>query len=333
MREKSNSQETLKDIGEEEILNRLKKYMEKGQIDNDTALIKPPEKSLIINTDLLVEKVHFNSDYIEPEDIGWKAVTTNLSDLACSGVEDILGITIGLIIPPDTPWKWLDNVYLGINKALNNFGGKLLGGDISMGTEKVLSITAIGTQGPLSLHRSNALPGDYIVASGPHGLSRLGLAILLAEPVLRQTEINNELKLEAVKKHIRPIPPINALKQLINCKPKNLPWRAAGTDSSDGLLAAIQSICASSNCKAIINNENIPKHNQWPSGNLWEKWCLNGGEDYELIISLPPEWAKKFTRVMPSCSIIGKIEQGVPSIVWNNGKEINKKEHLEFKHF
>ena len=171
--------ETLENIGEKEILNRLKKYMDIGQIDDDVALIKSFKNNLIINTDVIVENVHFNQKTLSPHEVGWKSVVINLSDLACSGVEEIIGITVGLVAPSSTPWSWIENVYSGINSALGKFGGKILGGDCSNGKEKILSVTAIGTQGPLDLHRSNAMPGDYLVTSGSHGLSRLGLELLL----------------------------------------------------------------------------------------------------------------------------------------------------------
>ena len=146
--------EKLEDIGEKEILNRLKKYTDIGQIDDDTAVINSRSKNLIINTDVIVEGVHFSEKTLSPQETGWKAVAINLSDLASSGVEEIIGITVGLIAPPSTPWSWVEETYSGIDSALKRFGGKLLGGDCSRGIEKILSITAIGTQGPLNLHRS-----------------------------------------------------------------------------------------------------------------------------------------------------------------------------------
>ncbi|ABX07955.1 thiamine-phosphate kinase [Prochlorococcus marinus] len=333
MPESSGSSETLLEIGEREILNRLKKYMDDGQIDNDTALIKNCKKDLIINTDLMVEKVHFSSRTMTPEDIGWKAITSNFSDLASSGLDKVLSVTIGLIAPPSTSWSWVNRLYKGMTNALEVYGGKLIGGDISKGNEKVISITAIGSQGPLDLHRSHAIPGDCLVTSGPHGLSRLGLALLLEDKVLETKHVSDELKAIAIESHQHPSAPIKALKSLINCKPTKIPWRAAGTDSSDGLLEAIKSICISSNCKAIIRTNNLPTHKDWPKGNHWDKWCLNGGEDYELVISLPLEWANEWIKIMPLSKIIGDVKQGSPEILWENGKEIDSKNYLDFEHF
>ena len=172
--------------------------MEIGQIDDDTALIKNTSKDLIINTDLLVEDVHFTETTSNPRNIGWKAVAVNISDLAASGVEEIIGITVGLAVPPSTTWDWVDNIYEGINDALNEYGGKVLGGDCSSSKQKILSITAIGRKGKVNLHRSNARPGDVIVASDSHGLSRLGLCLLLSDPTIETANLSNSLKLKAI---------------------------------------------------------------------------------------------------------------------------------------
>ena len=71
---------TIKDLGEIELLNRLKKFMRSGQIDDDIAEINSINKSLLINTDLLVEKIHFSEKISNAKDIGWKCITTNISE-------------------------------------------------------------------------------------------------------------------------------------------------------------------------------------------------------------------------------------------------------------
>lgn len=329
----NNLSETLAQIGESEMLNRLKVFMEYGQIDDDTALLSTFNSNLLINTDVLVENVHFTEETNSSEDVGWKAITTNLSDLAASGSEDFLGFTVGLIAPPATQWKWVEGVYKGMQKAINQFGGKLIGGDCSKGKEKIVSITAIGKLGKLRLHRSHAIPGDYLVSSGPHGLSRLGLALLRQESLEELKIIPESLRLKAIKTHQRPYPQIEALKLLKKCKPSNLPWRAAGIDSSDGLLEAVNSLCKSSNCQAILDRSCLPIHNRWPKGTLWEEWCISGGEDYQLIISLPPRWAKEWVAIMPEAQVFGKITKGIPQITWADGSEILPNNFSSFIHF
>lgn len=325
--------ENLSQLGEREILKRLEKFMPKGQIEDDTAQINTFGEEILVNTDVLVEGIHFSEQTTSAKDVGWRAISANLSDLASSGVGKVLGVTVGLIAPPMTEWKWVEDVYAGISESLGKFGGKLIGGDCSSGKEKVLAITAIGTVGKLRLHRSNAIKGDFLVASGPHGLSRLGLALLLQERKIKKYKISESLKHLAIKTHQRPIPPLKALRALEECKPKELPWRAAGTDSSDGLINAIQNICISSNCQALLNRKNLPKDSNWPIDSYWENWCLNGGEDFQLILSLPPCWAKEFIKSFPASQIIGVIKNGPPKLMWENGKEIDNLNCLEYKHF
>ena len=94
--------EILEDIGEKELINRLGKFMPKNQISDDCALIKTKNENLLVNTDSLVENVHFNEITICPQDLGWKAVACNISDLLSSGSKKTIGITINLILPTKT---------------------------------------------------------------------------------------------------------------------------------------------------------------------------------------------------------------------------------------
>ena len=141
--------ELLKDIGEKELIKRIAEFMPENQVSDDCAFIKTKNNNLLINTDSLVENVHFSDDTISAVDIGWKAVASNVSDLISSGCNKIIGVTIGLVVPPRTDWIWIKELYTGINQALEHFGGLILGGDCSMGKEKVISMTVIGKQGDI----------------------------------------------------------------------------------------------------------------------------------------------------------------------------------------
>ncbi len=325
--------ETLAQLGEREILNRLKPFVAVGQIDDDTAQINPLGRELLINTDVLVEGIHFSTKTTSASDVGWRAISTNLSDLAASGVDQVLCITVGLVAPSNTPWQWVENAYQGMKEALELFGGELVGGDCSRGQQKLLAITAIGTLGPLRLHRSKAQPGDWLVTSGPHGLSRLGLALLSSDPKVTNKQLPLKLKTKAIKCHQRPQPPLQALKTLQKCKPRGMQWRVGGTDSSDGLLAAIENLCLCSGCQAVLYPSELPRAEQWPLGTHWDNWCMNGGEDFELVLSMPKEWANAFLKTFPSSRAIGTMKAGPPEITWNSGKRIEISKTEEFKHF
>ena len=323
----------IKDLGEKELLNRLKKFMRSGQIDDDIAEIKPINKSLLINTDLLVDEIHFSEKISNAKDIGWKCITTNISDLVCSGSEKIISFSVGLVLPPNTHWEWVENLYEGMWEAMQEFGGEIIGGDCSGGETKMISITAIGEMNPPRIHRGNALPGDYIVSTGFHGLSRLGLALLTSEKLPSDVQISSQLTKRAIKAHKRPYPAVKALEALIQCKPDSTSWRAAGTDSSDGLIESIRGICQSSNCQAILSKTSILKDPDWPEDAIWDEWILNGGEDYELILALPKEWAKALSKELRSAHIIGFIKEGEPNISWDNLEPINIDQSSSFKHF
>ena len=169
--------ELLENIGEKELINRLGKFMPKNQASDDCALIKIKNENLLINNESLVENVHFNDTTISPKDLGWKSVVSNISDLLSSGSKKTIGITISLILPAKTEWVWVEELYKGINKALKKYGGIILGGDCSTGNQKTISITALGIQGEFKLRRNACKPGDIILTTGIHGLSKLGFMI------------------------------------------------------------------------------------------------------------------------------------------------------------
>ena len=309
--------ETLADLGEAELLLRLAGFAPVGQLDDDTACLKTDPRPLLVNTDVFVDGIHFSDSSTSSIDVGWRAVAANLSDLAASGADHVDGITVALVAPGTTPWSWVNGLYEGIAAALEQHGGVLLGGDCSTGSQRLISITALGRLGPLRLHRNAARPGDVLVTSGPHGLSRLGLALLQNDRHLPDGDLPETLKAAAVAQHRRPIPRFDALKALVNCKPAQLPWRAGGTDSSDGLLAAVRGLCSSSGCGAELDHPRLPRPWQWPQGEHWDRWCLTGGEDFELVLSLPEDWAEAWLNAVPGSQRFGRITATPDSLIWS----------------
>ena len=323
---------TLAELGEAELLRRLACFAPPGQLADDTSTLTPDPRQLLVNTDVLVDNIHFSDLTTSPTDVGWRAVATNLSDLAASGAVAVDGITVALVAPGSTPWNWVEGLYSGISEALNCYGGILLGGDCSSGRQRLISVTALGRLGPLRLHRGDAFPGDWLVTSGAHGLSRLGLALLQGDPILDgNSALTDALEHQAISQHRRPRPRLDALTTLLENKPEHLPWRAAGTDSSDGLLAAVQALCNSSECGAQLSRDWLPRAESWPSGDLWDQWCLNGGEDFELVLSLPASWAQRWLEHQPASRRIGCITAESNQIVWSETKR--PVTAAEFDHF
>ncbi len=325
--------ELLEDLGEKELINRLGKFMPKNQASDDCALIKTKNENLLINNDSLVENVHFNDITINPQDLGWKAVVSNISDLLSSGSKKTIGITISLILPAKTEWVWVEELYKGINKALNKYGGIILGGDCSHGNQKTISITALGIQGELKLRRNACCPGEIILTTGIHGLSKLCFMIQNNNNFDNDISLNKKLIKKSIEHFYRPQVYPHFLKTLLKTRSNEKITKIGCTDSSDGLFQAVQDLAIASNCKAIINYAKIPKHKNWPKGDKWDEYYFFGGEDYELVFSLPKKWARKLLKLDKNITEIGFFIKGEPSIEFLDNKKNKLLNKTPFKHF
>ena len=324
----------LRDLGEWELLRRLAAYAPAGQFNDDAALLEErSDRQLVVNTDVLVEGVHFSDATIEPRDLGWRAAAANLSDLAAMGCTEVTGITVALVAPGDTAWTWVEGVYAGLRDALEPHGAVILGGDCSSGAERLLSITALGrvTHGT-TIRRGDGRPGDWLVSSGPHGLSRLGLALLLDE--LEAAQVSPALRERAIEAHRRPQPRLDVAKALHSCRPSGQAWRVGGTDSSDGLAAAVGAIATTSGCGALLERSQLPIDPELAQLDAGERWCLEGGEDFELVLALSPSWAEALLKALPGASCIGSLVEAEPGLVcWQeSGKPLAATES-GFTHF
>ena len=328
--------ETLADLGEWELIRRLGTFAPPGQFADDAALLPAGETAgLVVNTDVLVEGLHFSETTTDPADVGWRAAAANLSDLAAMGCTEVVGLTVGLVAPASTPWCWVDGVYGGLREALDTYGGVLLGGDCSGGAQRLLAITAIGRLGepPTApgqpgaiancgpIRRSDGLPGDWLLGTGPHGLSRLGLALLQGElPGESPAWLDPSLRQRAIAAHRRPRPRFDAVRALIACRPSAAPWRLGGCDSSDGLAAAAAAIAASSRCGARLDRASLPLDPAMAALPQAEAWCLGGGEDFELVLALEPAWAEALIAALPGTTRIGELVAGeAGSLGWSDG--------------
>ena len=325
--------EILEEIGEKELINRLEKFMPKNQTSDDCALIKTKNYNLLVNNDSLVEDVHFNDVIICPQDLGWKAVVSNISDLLSSGSKKTIGITVSLILPSTTEWVWIEELYKGINKALKAYGGIILGGDCSKGNQKTISITAFGVQGELELKRNACKAGEILLTTGIHGLSKLGFLIQNKINFDNEFSLNERLIIKSIEHFCRPRVYPNFLNNLLKTRSNKNITRIGCTDSSDGLFQALQDLAIASNCKAIINYEKIPKDKDWPKGDKWDEYYFFGGEDYELVFSLPKKWAENLSKLDKNINEIGFFTDGEPSIEFKDNKKNKLFNNTPFKHF
>jgi thiamine-monophosphate kinase len=297
----------VKDLGEHGLLERLQRFCPADVVGDDGAVLAiAPHKSVVVTTDVLVDQVHFSDRTTSPFDVGWRAVAANLSDLAAMGAKP-LGITVGLSLPGTKSVSWVESVYQGMSACLQAYETPLVGGDICRSTVVSLAITALGEVLPQrAICRHQARPGDVILVTGLHGLSRGGLELLLNPD--RANSLTAAEKERLIEAHQRPRPRLDVLPYLREI-PESI--AIAGMDSSDGLADAIKQICQRSGVGAIIERSSIQVFSGLTklAGNqtAWS-WVLNGGEDFELVLCLPQSYALKLVQMLDNnAAIIGTI--------------------------
>lgn len=318
--------ETLAGIGEWELIRRLSAFAPAGQFSDDAAVLRDGmgggDGALVLNTDVLVDGLHFSDATTRPADVGWRAAAANLSDLAAMGCTEVLGLTVGLVAPATTPWSWVEGVYQGLSEALTTHGGVLLGGDCSGGRQRLLAITALGRLDPEAgpIQRRDGRPGDLLVSTGTHGLSALGLALLQGDAHRGGLEsLEPALKHRAIAAHRRPKPRLDAVHALRSCRPAGRTWRVGGCDSSDGLAAAVTAIATASGCGAELDRERLPQDPGMAAVPQALTWCLGGGEDFELVLALEPRWAQALLAGLPGATVIGRLVAESPGVMrWSD---------------
>ncbi len=298
---------TVAEIGELGLLERLFKYCPRQVVGDDAAVLDlPPGQRLVVTTDVLVEGVHFSDRTTGPGDVGWRAVAANLSDLAAMGATP-LGITVGLSLPPTTPITWVEKLYGAMATCLEEWGGAVLGGDLCRSPVVSLAITALGTAPANEIfYRSSAQPGQVILATGYHGLSRAGLALLLdSHPGQGVAASDRQRWLQA---HQRPRPRLDVVAWI---RQIGYGGSIAAMDSSDGLANAILQICQASGVGACLDPDQLPLDPalvEWVGLDRALDWCLYGGEDFELILCLPRATAQALQAYLgPGSAMVGQI--------------------------
>lgn len=336
----------VKDIGEQGLLKILQQFCPSNIIGDDGAVIPTnPEQSLVVTTDVLVDNVHFSEITTTPEDVGWRAAAANLSDLAAMGASP-LGITVGLALPGDMEVNWVERLYQGMTECLQIHNTPVVGGDIVRSPITTLSITAFGQVYPHRVIRRNcAKVGDAIVITGVHGASRAGLELLLHPQLIQNLDENNKQTL--IRAHQRPKPRLDVLPLLweildssVFSFPSSTSFPISGMDSSDGLADAILQICRASDVGAILEWQNIPipkAFSNWLTPSQILEYTLYGGEDFELVLCLPSQFAEILVRKLgDNAAIIGKI---IPNtqVILHNKKNKNPDQVLTlsrgFQHF
>ncbi|MEM8831994.1 MAG: thiamine-phosphate kinase [Cyanobacteria bacterium P01_G01_bin.19] len=326
----------VKDLGERGLLKKLQRYCPPSVVGDDGAILAiSPQKSLVVTTDVLVDKVHFSDRTTSGYDVGWRATAANLSDLAAMGSTP-LGITIGLSLPGDLEVEWVEELYRGISECLNLYPTPLVGGDICRSQVATIAITAFGEVDPQrTILRSSARSGDAIVVTGLHGLSRAGLELLLDPQQANNLEAAEVQR--SITAHQRPLPRLDVLKYLNDiCSQVAI----AGMDSSDGLADAIRQICEMSNVGARVDRSLLKIDSSLIKLAGVEQaleWVLYGGEDFELVLCLPLDLASSLVKKLGGdAAIIGTITEAKEIILVDRdtGREdITLNINKGFQHF
>jgi thiamine-monophosphate kinase len=276
-------------------------------IGDDAAAWKADDTIQLATTDSLVQDTHFDLNIITWEELGWKAIAVNLSDIAAMGGVPKYAL-ISLALPGELDTGNITNLYLGMAQMASRFGVAIVGGNIASADKTIINVTILGSLESASvLTRSAAVPGDQIAITGYLGLSAAGLRMLKQH--LKFDAETTQLLREA---HVTPMPRIDEGQILRHRGVK------AAIDISDGLLADLTHICRASKVSARIKQNELPIHpalkKNFKSDYL--QLALSGGEDYELLFTTSNQIISRLKKTMPCpITVIGEITQGKPGQV------------------
>ncbi|MFN5607431.1 MAG: thiamine-phosphate kinase [Bacteroidota bacterium] len=320
----SNQRTEISSIGEFGLIDHLTKNIELQNassivgVGDDGAVIDHFGKQTVISTDLLVEGVHFDLIYTPLKHLGYKSVIANISDIyAMNATPTQLVISLGLSNRFSV--ESVDELYEGIYAACEKYGVDLVGGDTTSSQKGlIISITAIGEVTPDTfVKRSTAQKGDLICVSGDLGASYIGLLFLEREKkiYLESPGVQPDLEGEAyvVGRLLKP----EARKDIIEFLAAQKIQPTSMMDISDGLSSEILHICKQSELGCVLYEEKIPIAEATKQAafkfELDPTACaLSGGEDYELLFTIPQSEYDKLV-LNEQISVIGYMtdaEQG-----------------------
>lgn len=327
-----NNRTEIASLGEFGLIEHLTKNFEIQNastilsVGDDAAIIDHFGKQTVVTTDMLVEGIHFDLMYTPLKHLGYKSVIVNLSDVYAMNATPTQ-ITLNIAFSNRFSLEALDDFYEGVYAACEKYNVDLIGGDTSSSQKGfIISVTALGEITPEKVvKRNGAKKGDLICVSGDLGSAFLGLTLLEREKkiYLENPEIQPDLENEQyiVGRLLKP----EARKDIIDFFETSEIQPTSMMDVSDGLSSEILHICKQSNTGAILYEDKIPVNDQARQYayklELDPTACaLSGGEDYELIFTVPQADYEKLV-LNEQISVIGyitDIEEGV-NIVTKGG--------------
>ena len=298
-------------------------------VGDDAAIIDHFGKQTVVTTDLLVEGVHFDLMYTPLRHLGYKTVIVNLSDIyAMNAVPTQITLSIGF--SNRFSLEALDEFYEGVYAACNKYGVDLVGGDTTTSQKGfIISVTAIGEVIPGHfVKRSTAQKGDLLCVSGDLGAAYVGLLFLEREKKIFMESPGVQPDLEGESYVIGRMLKPEARKDIIEFFAKQEIVPTSMIDISDGLSSEILHICKQSNLGCVLYEEKIPIHEEMKKAaykfEIDPTACaLSGGEDYELLFTIPPSDYEKLL-LNEQISVVGYMaesEQGA-HIMTKGGSKI-----------
>lgn len=281
-------------------------------VGDDGAVVRYPDTDVLVSTDLLVEGVHFDLTYVPLKHLGYKAAVVNFSDIyAMNGTPR--QITVGLAISSRFTVEHIEQLYSGIRLACEIYGVDLVGGDTTASRSGLMiSVTCIG-DAPKDkvVYRSGTKDTDLICVSGDLGAAYMGLQLLEREKRVSNGDKDFIPKFEGkeylIERQLKPEARRDVIEELArrNIVPTSM------MDISDGLSSELMHICKASKCGCRVYEDRLPIDYQTAvmaeevNMNLVTA-AMNGGEDYELLFTVPLHYHEEMER-MPGVKVIGHI--------------------------
>lgn len=330
----SNERTEISSLGEFGLIEHLTKNIELQHassilgVGDDAAVIDHFGKQTVITTDLLVEGVHFDLMYSPLKHLGYKSVIVNISDIYAMNATPTQ-IVIGLGFSNRFSLEALDDFYEGVYAACDKYGIDLVGGDTTSSQKGfIISVTAIGEVAPDKfVKRSTAKKGDLLCVSGDLGAAYIGLLFLEREKKIFMESPGVQPDLEGESYVIGKLLKPEARKDIVEFLGKSGIVPTAMMDISDGLSSEVLHICKDSNLGCVLYEEKIPVSEQ--TRNAAFKFeidptacALSGGEDYELLFTIPPSDYEKLV-LNEEISVVGYMtdpEQGATIITKGGSK-------------
>jgi thiamine-monophosphate kinase len=236
---------------------------------DDGAVVRAGSGELVLTTDAMVDGVHFLTDRTTPRDLGYKAIAVNVSDIAAMAGSPRFALC-ALTLTDAIDASWVVELAAGMRECCDEFAVSLVGGNLSRGAELAIVVTLTGEVAPgRAVRRDGARPGDRVVVTGSLGGAAAGLR------VSSQRSWSDDER-DALRRSMRPVPRVGEASIL------SAHGATAMMDVSDGLAIDLSRLCRASGVGARVDVARVPVH---PASSLHE--ALGGGEDYELLATLP----------------------------------------------